>query len=75
MYMKNDVFTKTALDKRDDLIKLLSKKNEELVTKQSIFQGINRTLRAIVLKNLEKKTILQETINIKQKCFALYRLK
>ena len=52
--MKNDAFTQTKLDKRDDLIKLLMKKNEELVAKQSILQGNNRTLREIVLKKQEK---------------------
>ena len=35
-YMKSDAFTQTELNKRDDLIKLLIKKNEELVAKQSI---------------------------------------
>ena len=52
--MKNDAFTQTKLDKRDDLIKLLMKKNEELVAEQSILQGNNRTLREIVLKKQEK---------------------
>ena len=38
LYLKDDAFTQTELDKRDDLIKLFIKKNEELVAKQSILQ-------------------------------------
>ena len=71
LYMKNDAFTQIELDKRDDL---LIKKNEELVAKQIILQGENRTLREFVLKNQEKN-ILQGTTDIKQECFVLYRLK
>ena len=39
LYMKNDAFSQTELDKRDNLIKLLIEKNEELVAKQCILQG------------------------------------
>ena len=68
LYMKNDAFSQTELDKRDNLIKLLIEKNEELVAKQCILQGETSTLR-------EKKTILREITDIKQECFVLYRLK
>lgn len=68
LYMKNDAFSQTELDKRDNLIKLLIEKNEELVAKQCILQRETSTLR-------EKKTILRETTDIKQECFVLYRLK
>lgn len=68
LYMKNDAFSQTELDKRDNLIKLLIEKNEELVAKQCILQGETSTLR-------EKKPILRETTDIKQECFVLYRLK
>lgn len=68
LYMKNDAFSQTELDKRDNLIKLLIEKNEELVAKQCILQGETSALR-------EKKTILRETTDIKQECFVLYRLK
>ena len=68
LYMKNDAFSQTELDKRDNLIKLLIEKNEELVAKQCILQGETSTLR-------EKKNILRETTDIKQECFVLYRLK
>lgn len=33
LYMKNDAFSQTELDKRNNLIKLLIEKNEELVAK------------------------------------------
>lgn len=45
LYMKNDAFSQTELDKRDNLIKLLIEKNEELVAKQCILQGETSTLR------------------------------
>ena len=51
LYMKNDAFTQTKLDKRDDLIKLLMKKNEELVAKQSILQG-----KLIFMRNCFEKS-------------------
>ena len=53
---------KTDLDKRDDLIKLLIKKNEELVAKQSILERKNRTLRETALKNQEKKPFYRKLL-------------